>query len=244
MESKPSTATPFTKKTGIVTVALLALVAVLGLVGTPSDKVQRDSVRIMYVHVPTIWVAYLAFVVAAVSSAAYLWPRTRSFTWDRLAGASAEVGLVFMVISLVTGSLWGRITWGVYWVWDARLTTTAFLFVTYLGYLAVRSLGGTHEQRARRSSVVALLAVLQIPLVHFSVKIWRPLHQEASVARPEGDVELEGSMLTTLLLGLLAFTLLYTWLVVHRQRVQVLADMLDDQGLDQALAERREEALA
>ena len=89
---------------------------------------------------------------------------------------------------MVVGMLWGRLTWGVFWRWDARLTTTAFLFVTYIGYLAVRRLGGTPEQRARRSGVLALLAVLEIPLVHFSVKLWRGLHQDATVLRPNGDV--------------------------------------------------------
>ena len=91
---------------------------------------------------PSAWLAYLAFIVTAIASAAYLWRRTRSLTWDRIAGASAEIGVLFMGIALVTGSLWGSVTWGTYWVWDARLTTTAFLFVTYIGYLAVRRLGG------------------------------------------------------------------------------------------------------
>ena len=145
--------------------------------------------RILYVHVPSAWLAYLAFVVTAVASGAYLFGKRHSLGWDRLAGASAEVGVLFMGITLVTGMLWGRLTWGVFWEWDARLTTTAFLFVTYVGYLAVRRLGGSHDQRARRSAVLALLAVLEIPLVHWSVRLWRSLHQEATVLRPDGDVE-------------------------------------------------------
>ena len=137
----------------------------------------------------------------------------------------------------VSGSLWGRISWGIFWTWDSRLTTTAFLFVTYIGYLAVRGLGGTHQQRARRSAIIALLATLEVPLVHFSVKWWRPLHQQESVA--EG--KLDGLMLFTLFVGIIAFTLLYVWLVLHRQRVLAMEDALDDQGLDVALAERRAE---
>ena len=128
----------------------------------------------MYIHVPSAWLAYLAFGVTGVSSLAYLWKRTRSLAWDRVAGASAEVGVLFMGITLVSGSLWGRISWGTYWEWDSRLTTTAFLFVTYIGYLAVRDLGGTHQQRAKRSAVLAVLAMLEVPLVHFSVTWWRP----------------------------------------------------------------------
>ena len=158
---------------------------------------------------------------------------------DRIAGASAEVGVLFMGITLVSGSLWGKISWGTYWTWDSRLTTTAFLFVTYIGYLAVRDLGGSHEQRARRSAVVALLAVVEVPLVHFSVRWWRPLHQQESVAKGK----LSDLMLFSLFVGVISFTLLYVWLVMHRQRVSALEDIVEDSGLDRALADRRSEAL-
>lgn len=144
-----------------------------------------------------------------------------------------------MAISLVTGSLWGRLTWGTFWTWDARLTTTAFLFVTYIGYLAVRGLGGTHHQRARRSAVLALLAVLEIPLVHFSVELWNSLHQEASVLTRDSDVQMDGLMLFSLFFGVVVFTAMYVWLVLHRQRALTLDDLLDDTGLDRALEERR-----
>jgi heme exporter protein C len=122
------TGTQFTRGLGILVLAGMVLLVVLGLFVSPADVNQGESVRIMYAHVPGAWLAYLAFVITGISSAAYLWKRTRSLTWDRIAGASAEVGVLFMGISLVTGSLWGRITWGTYWTWDARLTTTAFLF--------------------------------------------------------------------------------------------------------------------
>ena len=236
------TGTAFTRALGVVTIAGIVLLVILGLFVSPADVNQGESVRIMYAHVPGAWLAYLAFIVTAVSSAAYLWPRTRSLTWDRIAGASAEVGVLFMAISLITGSLWGRITWGTYWTWDARLTTTAFLFVTYVGYLAVRGLGGSHHQRAKRSAVLALLAVLEIPLVHFSVELWNTLHQEASVAGRGTDVTMDGLMLFCLFLGVIVFTLMYVWLVLHRQRALHLQDMLDDTGLDAALAARRAEA--
>ena len=242
MSNDRATSTPFTKGLGFFVVLGIALLIILGIFVSPADVNQGESVRIMYAHVPGAWLAYLAFVMTAASSAAYLWKRTRSLTWDRIAGASAEVGVLFMGISLVTGSLWGRLTWGTYWTWDARLTTTAFLFVTYIGYLAVRGLGGTHQQRARRSAVLALLAVLEIPLVHFSVELWNTLHQEASVAGRGTDVEMNGLMLFTLFLGVVVFTLMYVWLVLHRQRSVMLEDMLDDSGLDHALSERRAEA--
>ncbi len=236
------TGTGFTRWLGIVTLLSMAAVALFGLVLSPADVIQGESVRILYVHVGTVWVAYLAFVVTAVSSAAYLWRRTHSLTWDRIAGASAEIGVLFMAVTLLAGSLWGRLSWGTFWVWDARVTTTAFLFITYVGYLAVRGLGGSHGQRARRSAVVALLAVLEIPLVHFSVRLWRSVHQDASVADRTTDVELDGLMLFTLALSTVAFTLAYVWYVLHRQRVMAMEDTLDDKGLDLALAERQREA--
>ncbi|MEN9804133.1 MAG: cytochrome c-type biosis protein CcmC [Actinomycetota bacterium] len=235
------TGTPFTRVLGIVTLVGIAWLVFFGLVVTPPDRDQGESVRIMYAHVPGAWLAYLAFVVTAVSSAMYLFRRTRSLVWDRIAGASAEIGVLFMGISLVTGSLWGRLTWGTFWTWDARLTTTAFLFITYVGYLAVRGLGGTHHQRARRSAVLALLAVLEIPLVHFSVRLWNSLHQEASVAG-NTDVTMDGLMLFTLFLGVIVFTLMYVWMLMHRQRALTLHDMMDDVGLDVALQARRAEA--
>ncbi len=237
------TGTTFTRGLGVAALVSLAAVALFGLVLSPPDVIQGESVRILYVHVGTVWVAYVAFIVTAVSSAAYLWRRTRSLVWDRIAGASAEIGVLFMAVTLFAGSLWGRLSWGTFWVWDARVTTTAFLFISYVGYLAVRDLGGSHEQRARRSAVVALLAVLEIPLVHFSVRLWRSVHQDASVADRTTDVELDGLMLFTLALSTVAFTLVYVWYVLHRQRVLAMEDALDDKGLDLALAERRSEAV-
>jgi len=234
---RSATTTPFTRTIGIASLLGMAWLFGFGIFVSPKDQVQKDAVRIMYVHVPAVYLAYLAFVVTAVASAAFLWNRTRSLTWDRIAGASAEIGVVFMAIALVTGSLWGSISWGTYWVWDARLTTTAFLFVTYIGYLAVRRLGGSHESRGRRSAIMALIAVLEVPLVHFSVEWWRPLHQTQTVA--EGDID--GLMLFSLFVGIITFTLFYVWLLMHRQRVLHMEDAMDDHGLELALAERHRE---
>ena len=238
------TGTHATRLLGLATIVMMGWTAAFGLLFSPADRDQEDAVRIMYVHVPTVWVAYLAFTVTALCSAFYLFRNKHSLGFDRVAGASAEVGVVFMGLTLVTGMLWGRLTWGVYWQWDARLTTTALLFVSYIGYLAVRGLGGTHHQRAKRSAVVGLLIVLEIPLVHWSVKLWRSLHQEASVLSTDGDVKIDGLMLFSLFVGVVAFTLLYLWLVLHRSRAMAMEDMLEDQGLDEALAARRAEAVA
>ena len=238
---RPSaTGTPFTRVLGIATIVAMAVLVVFGLFLSPEDVIQGESVRILYIHVGTVWVAYVAFGLTALSSLAFLWKRTTSLTWDRIAGASAEVGVLFMALTLFAGALWGRLAWGKFWVWDARVTTTAFLFITYIGYLAVRGLGGSHQQRGRRSAVVALLAVMEIPLVHFSVKLWRGLHQDSSVADTT-KVKLHDLMLFSLFVAVIAFTLLFAWLVIHRQRILAMQDALDDKGLDYALQQRREE---
>ncbi|MEY3388597.1 MAG: cytochrome c-type biosis protein CcmC, partial [Actinomycetota bacterium] len=141
MSLSPTTAaakgvgTPTTRLVGAIALVAMAWVVFGGLIATPPEVTQGESVRIMYVHVPSAWVAYLAFITTAVASASYLLSKRRSLGFDRVAGASAEVGVVFMGITLVSGSLWGRLTWGTFWQWDPRLTTTSFLFVTYLGYL-------------------------------------------------------------------------------------------------------------
>ena len=234
--------TSTTRLVGGLAIVAMAWVVFGGLVATPPELTQGESVRIMYVHVPSAWVAYLAFIVTAIASASYLIGKRKSLGFDRVAGASAEVGVVFMGITLVSGSLWGRLTWGTFWQWDPRLTTTSFLFVTYLGYLAVRGLGGTQHQRAKRSAVLALLAVLEIPLVHFSVVLWRSLHQRASVLSTDGDVKMDGLMLFTLLVGVVGFTATFVWLVMHRQRVRAMRDVVDARRLDVAIAARAQGA--
>jgi heme exporter protein C len=239
-----STGTKATRAMGIAVIAAMAWLALFALVLSPADVNQGESVRLLYIHVPTIWVAYLSFIVTAVSSGLYLFTKKHSLGWDRLAGASAEFGVLFVGLTLIVGAMWGRLTWGVFWQWDARLTTTAMLFVTYIGYLAVRRLGGTHQQRAKRSAVLGMLSVLLIPLVHWSVVIWRSLHQTASVLDTDGDIAMDDMMLFTLFVGVVAFTLLYAWLVIHRTRVMAMEDMVEDSALETALAERRAEGVA
>jgi heme exporter protein C len=250
-ESKPTSAVPSTaagtgtrgtRIIGIATIVAMGWLVAFGLGFSPEDRDQGEAVRLLYLHVPTIWVAYLAFIVTAVASATYLLSKKKSLGWDRLAGASAELGTAFVAVTLVIGALWGRLTWGVFWQWDARLTTTALLFVTYVGYLAVRGLEGSHEQRARRSAVVGMLAVLLLPLVHFSVTLWRSLHQTATINDGDSDVKMDGLMLFSLFVGVIAFTLFYVWIVMHRTRVMAMEDIVDDHGLDAALAARRAEA--
>jgi heme exporter protein C len=223
---------------GAVTAVSLVVLAVLALAVAPEDATQGDAYRLMYVHVPSAWLAYLAFGVTALGSVLYLLPRTRSPRWDRLAGASAEVGVVFTGLTLATGSIWGRPIWGTWWEWDARLTTTAVLFFLYLGYLAVRRLGGDVVARGRRSAVVALIAFVDVPIVHFSVTWWQTLHQDATVFNPDLDVEITGTMAFVLVFSVIAFTLLYGFLVTLRYRLAELEDGLEDRELARAISER------
>lgn len=223
---------------GILTVLSLGALVVMGLWVAPPDANQGDAQRLMYVHVPAAWLAYLAFTVTAVASVLWLWPRTRTPRWDLLAGASAEIGVLFTALTLVLGSLWGRPIWGTWWEWDARLTTTAVLLFLYLGYLALRRMGGNPESRAKRASIAALIAFVDVPIVHFSVKWWETLHQEATVLRPDLEVEIGGTMAWTLVLGVAAFTSLYAFLVGRRTELAELEEGLEERELEQAIAER------
>jgi heme exporter protein C len=236
-----STGTKATRVIGALALIGLGWLLLFGLVLSPADENQGEAVRMLYLHVPTVWLAYLAFGVTALASILYLVPKTRSLAWDRVAGASAEIGVLFTGLTLVAGAIWGRITWGVYWTWDARLTTTALLFVLFLGYLAIRRLPAPPAQRARRCAIAGIIAFIDVPIVHLSVTWWRTLHQPATI-KTIGDVEISGSMLFSLFVGLIAFTLVYVWLMIHKMRVMMMEDALDDHGLELALEERRAEA--
>jgi heme exporter protein C len=225
---------------GVLSIVGIAATVWLGLWITPEDQFMGNLVRLLYIHPPMAWVAFLAYGLSFLSSLAYLWPRTRSMVWDRLAGASAEVGVVFTGLTLVTGSIWGRPTWGTWWTWDPLLTTTALLFVLYLGYLAIRHVPGTDEVRGKRNAIAALVAFVDVPVVYFSVYLWQSLHQTPSILNIESrKTTVHGSMAWTLLLGFCSFTLAFMWLVAQRYRLGGLEAREESFGLEVALAERR-----
>ena len=227
------------RSTGLAAVAGLAATVWLGLWVTPPDAHQGNLVRLLYLHPPIAWVAiYLAFGLAVIGSLLWLWSRTRAERWDRLAACAMEVGIVYTALTLVTGSLWGRPTWGVWWAWDARLTSTALLLVLQLGYLALRRVPSSAEARARRSAVAAVIAAVDVPIVHFSVQWWRTLHQNATVLNADLSPTVHGAMAWTLLLGFVSTTLLFAWMVAQRYRIATLADAAGEADLAQALAER------
>jgi len=224
-------------------VSMVALVA-FGLFGAPTDAVQGDAQRVMYLHVPSAWLAYLAFFVTAAASAFFLWPRTRATVWDRVAGASAELGVMFTALALVLGSIWGRPVWGIWWAWDARLVSTALLFFLFLGYLALRRIpGGDPVGVAKRNAIAALIAFVDVPIVHFSVEWWRTLHQQATVFNPELNPQIHGVMGLTLWIGTIAFTLAFVYLLDRRYRLAVLEDGQEERALDRAIEDRRSQAV-
>jgi len=234
--------TALRKSIGPLSAVLVAVTAWLGLVVTPPDRDQGDYVRLVYLHPALAWVAlYVAFGMAAVCSLLYLWKRTRSLRFDRLAASAVEVGVVFTLLTLVTGSIWGRPTWGVWWTWDARLTSTAVLAVLFLGYLALRRVPAEAHVRARRSAVFALLAAVNVPIIHFSVIWWQTLHQGATVLNPNLSPTIHGLMAWTLLLSFLAFTLLFAWMVTVRYEIETLRGDDEQAGLAAAIAARRAE---
>ena len=221
----------------VATVVFLFVALVASPPDTQSENAMGQLVRIMYVHVPAAVACYLAFFVTAVGSVGYLRKRTEG--WDLLAAASAEVGVVFTALTLVTGSIWGHIAWGTWWEWDARLTSTLVMFLVYIGYLALRSAIVDPVVRAKRAAIVGLVAFANVPIVHYSVEWWRSLHQGPTISR--FDPTIDGLKLFALMFGMLLGIAVYAWLMIHRFRMQFVAARMEERGLEQALAERRAE---
>ncbi|HEY7704479.1 MAG TPA: cytochrome c biogenesis protein CcsA [Acidimicrobiia bacterium] len=203
--------------------ALIVLAAGTWLAWTaPPEAVQREYYRIINIHVPSAWLAFLAFGVTAAGSIG--WRITRKRGWDRMAASSAEIGVMFIALALVTGMIWGRPVWGRFWDWqDARMATTALMFFVYLGYLGLRRATPDPIARADRASILGIVAVVQVPLVYFSVYMWRTLHQTPTI-RPDG-AQMHPQMLTAMLVNLAGFTLLYLALLSARM---LLAKREDD----------------
>ena len=193
---------------------------------TPIEAKQGAAQKIFYVHVPSAFIAlYVAFGLLAVSSALYLW--LRDVRLDRLAESTAEVGLVFISVTLVTGPLWGKPIWGTWWTWDARLTSTLFLWFLVLGYLLLRASHDDRATRARYSAVLGLLTAILIPFIHLTVYLFRTLHPRPIVLKPSAP-SLPPEMLTTLLLSVAAFLLLFAGLLRARYRFATERDTLPE----------------
>lgn len=209
-----------------VSTALAMMVALyLALIYAPTDSVQGVAQRIFYVHVPAAWVGFFAFFVVFVASILYLWKR--SLFWDQIARSSAEIGLVFTTLMLITGSLWGRPVWGTWWTWDARLTTSLLLWFIYLGYFMLRSYAGEQGRAARYSAVLGIIGFLDVPITYQSVNWWRTLHPQPVAARIEGPA-MPGEMVLALVVGVAAFTLLYATLMYQKYVIERAKDRLSE----------------
>ena len=210
--------------------SITSVVAVYGLWlawTAPEDRLQGVYSRIINLHVPSLWLAFLAFGVTAFGS--LLWLIRKRFRWDRLAEASVEIGVLFTGIGLMTGMLWGWAVWGTAWDWsDPRLASTAVMFMVYLGYLSLRKSVDDPRVRAQRSAVLGVIAVIQLPLVYFSVNLFRTLHQTQSI-RPDGAT-MPAEMLRAMLVNVGAFTLLYIALMMTRLRLANRESVLDSFG--------------
>ncbi len=199
----------------------------------PQDTMQGPVQRVFYLHLPLAWIAYLAFFIVFVASIAYLIKRNRR--WDQLARSSAEVGLVFTTLVIITGSIWGRPIWGTFWEWDARLTTTLILWFIYLGYFMVRAYVSDQERAMRYAAVVGIIGFIDVPIIHMSVRWWRTLHPEPIVTQSGGPA-MPDSMLYTLGVSLVAFTLFFGYLVYQKLLIEQAKDQVADHNL--AVADR------
>jgi len=186
----------------------------LSLIATPAERKMGDLVRIMYIHVPQAWLSMISFTLVFIFSVLYLFKR--DLKWDKLAESSAEIGILFVILALLTGMLWAKSVWGYFWVWDPRLTTTLLLFFLYAGYMILRGFIETPDKRARFSAVLGIIIFIDVPLVYLSTKLWRSVHPSA--LRP-GDVLITSSMKFALFLNVIPYLFFFILLFILRYRI-------------------------
>ena len=208
--------------------AVLVLAALyLALVGAPEANLRSETgrlaQRIIYFHIPTAWVGFLAFFVTFVGSVLYL--RTRERKWDIVALSSAEIGTVFMLGVLVSGSIWAKPSWGVWWVWDERLTISLIQFLVYVGYLMLRASVEDPARRARCSSVYGVVAFISVPINFIAIRLWRTQHPLMFGGE---DGWLGPNMMFAFIFSLVAFTVWYVTLMAYRVRLERLRDGVEE----------------
>jgi len=205
-----------------VTSILLAIGLYQGLFVAPPDYQQGESVRIMFIHVPAAWLSMFAYMVLASAGAiGLIWNMRLA---EMAATAAAPIGASFTLLALVTGSLWGKPMWGTWWAWDARLTSELLLFFLYIGFMALQAAIDDPKRAARAGALLALVGVVNIPVIHFSVQWWNTLHQPASLSTINkiGAPAIHPSLLIPLLIMALAFTLFFVTLLLVRLRAEIL----------------------
>ena len=213
---------------------LLALTAVLMLVSlymifiwVPTEQNLGIVQRVFYFHVPLAWAALLGIIIVAVASVAYL--ITGRSKWDSLAHAAGEIGLIFITLTLMSGIVWAKPIWGVWWTWDARLTTTLILWFIFVGYLMLRAYAPRGSQGARYAAVLGVMGAIDAPIVYFATEWWRTAHPDLNVGPLAEPGSLEGSMFVTLMVTVVTFTLLFAYLISERyaqNRAELALDRL------------------
>ena len=216
---------------GLVSLLAIAVTQWWAVSNSAPDRDMGNLQKIMYVHVPAAWTAFIAFFIVLVASAMYLWKREEKF--DLVAASAAEVGAVLTALTLALGSIWGRPTWGTWWTWDARLTSTAILLLIYIGYLALRAATDDAERRARWSAAVGILGAINVPIVYMSVRWWRTLHQVQSSPSTISSTYVDG-----LRLNALSMTLVLVWLILARYRAACLQRAAETASENAALGGR------
>lgn len=180
----------------------------------PTEAISGHVQRIMYIHVPMAWLAFLAFFVVFVGSVMYLWKRLEK--WDALASSAAELGVIFTTLVLITGPIWAKPVWGVWWAWDPRLTATLVLWLIYVGYLMLRAYSANRSQGMTFSAVLGIIGFIDVPIVYFAVDWWRTQHQRLVLGGPSLESDLHPDMRLVLLISVFAFTLLFAYLLHQR----------------------------
>lgn len=214
---------------GLSGLALLVAGTWIGLFVAPAERHMGDVMRIMYVHVPSAWSALLCFTFVFVAGIASLWTARRS--WDACMTAAIEVGCVLTALLLVQGSIWARATWGVWWDWDVRLTTSLVMLLLFCGVLVLRSFVEEANRRANWSAIAAIVAFVDVPLVYFCVRWWRSLHQIQS--SPE---TVSSTMVLPLRINAVAFLLIAVWMIVLRARLELARRQAEDAPEPEPLA--------
>ena len=198
---------------GVMMVANLYLI----FLWAPTDAILGEVQRIFYFHVPIAWVAFLAFFVVFVSSILYLWRRNP--IWDAIAHSAAEIGVVFATLILLTGAIWAKPLWGVWWTWEPRLTTSLILWLIYVAYLMLRTHSPSRTQGATYAAVLGIVGFVDVPIVYFAAEWWRTVHPESVVGPLAETGSLDSSMRMVLMFSLLTFTLFFAYLL--RERVSL-----------------------
>ena len=210
----------------LLTAALLLADGYLIFMVAPTDAVLGDVQRIFYIHVPISIISFLGFFVCAVAGIAYL--IRRSERWDRLAHASAEVGVIFVTLALVTGVIWARPVWGVWWTWEPRLTTTLILWLIYVAYLMIRHYAPTPQQGRSWSAVVGIIGFIDVPIVYYSVQWWRSIHPVQVIGPEAADDALEPIISRILIFSLIAILMLACYLVMERMMLRAAEDNITE----------------